>query len=84
MPKLADVLKANGVDIVVRQQLDNNDWLLMIANKGSVSFPTPAYPNYILYAEERDPQDVSDDIAAAIYRRFNPPLLPPAKMPRRS
>ncbi len=81
MPKLADVLKANGVDIVVRQQLDNHEWLLMIANKGAVSFPTPAYPNYILYAESRDPEDISEDIAAAIKRRFNPPLLPPPKKP---
>lgn len=75
MPKLASVLKNNGVDIIVRQELDNGEWLLLIAASGSVSFPTPVYPNYILYADQRDPIDISDDIAAAIHRRFNPPLL---------
>lgn len=49
--------------------------MLFIAVKGSVSFPTPVFPSYILYAETRDPKDIGDDIAEAIHRRFNPPLL---------
>jgi hypothetical protein len=75
MPKLAAVLKANNVEVVVRQELDNGEWLLMIAAPGAVSFPSPVYPNYILYAETRDPVDISDEIAEAVRRRFNPPLL---------
>jgi len=75
MPLLADVLKSNGVAIVGRQELANGEWLLLIGPPGAVSYPTPLYPCYILYAETRDPADVSDDIAAAIHRRFHPPLL---------
>lgn len=75
MPKLADVLKNNNVEVVVRQELGSGDWMLMIAPLGAVSFPTPIYPNYLLYAESRDPLEISDEIAAAIRRRFNPPLL---------
>jgi len=75
MPKLADVLKSNRVEIIARQELGGGEWLLLIATRGAASFPSPVYPNYILYADTRDPVDVSDDIAGAIHRRFNPPLL---------
>ena len=75
MPKLAAVLKSNNVEVVARQELQGGEWLLLIATRGAASFPSPVYPNYILYAEARDPIDISDDMAEAIHRRFNPPLL---------
>jgi hypothetical protein len=65
---LADVLKSNGVALVGRQELENGQWLLLIGPPGAVSYPTPLYPSYILYAETRDPTEVSDDIAGAIHR----------------
>jgi len=76
MPKLADVLRANRVEIVARQEVGVGEWLLLIAQPGTVSYPTPVFPNYILYAESHEPEEVSEDIAAAIHRRFNPPILP--------
>jgi hypothetical protein len=46
--------------------MGNGEWLLMIAHPGSVSYPSPLYPSYPLYADEREPENISDDIAEAI------------------
>lgn len=81
MPKLAEVLKTDNLEIAARQELQNDEWLLLVGPKGSISFPTPVYPSYIIYAESRDPEDISEEVAAAIHRRFNPPLLPGFKKP---
>ncbi len=76
MPKFAEVLNANGVTVVSRQELPGGEWLLLIAPVGAVGFPSDLYPYIILLAETRDPVDISDEEAAAVRRRFNPPLLP--------